>query len=155
MKILLIAGVIIAISCFGHGVILAQDSFTDRGIFFLRGSGSFNVSLQEGTPLNLSLGGGYFPFHDILIGVDMEYVRVDDFDDFSAVPFARYYWRQLLFLEAGYYSFKQGDDYFSYLEGGIGYIFLLNDYVTIEPGVYYPFQNDAKPQLKMFISIYL
>ncbi|MEZ5030530.1 MAG: hypothetical protein R2787_03940 [Saprospiraceae bacterium] len=135
--------------------VFSQESFTDRGIFMLRGTGSIDVSFQEGSPLAIHIGAGYFLWNDLLVGVDAGYERAGQEDDFFASPFMRYYWRQLFFAEASLHTVMIEDRTTSFIEAGLGYIFYLNDYVMVEPGFYYPFLENSKPSFRVFVSVYL
>lgn len=135
-------------------IVLAQGSFCDKGVIYARGSGQLLVSFADGTPINLSAGGGYFFMNDLLVGADIDFTKVGDESNTSLIPFARYYFKQKFFAEARYLSFKQGEERFSYIEAGGGYVYLLNDYIALEPGLFLPFTDKAKPYLKVILSIY-
>ncbi len=135
-------------------MVFAQESFSDKGIIYVRGTGQLLVSFEEGSPINLSAGGGYFFWRDWLLGADIGYSKVGDSSNTSFAPFARYYIKQKFFAEARYLSFKEREESFSYIEAGGGYVYLLNDYVALEPGLFLPFSDGGKPYIKVILSIY-
>lgn len=143
----------LALSLAGYAL-SAQETFTDKGILFVRGTGSLDFSFAEDSPASLRLGMGYFLWNDLLFGADLSYQRIADEDEFRFVPFARYYWRQRFFGELSWHPGSSEQERDAFLEGGVGYIFPLNDFITVEPGLFYPFVDKGSASLRVFISLY-
>ncbi len=150
---------------------------SDRGAFKNIDKGSiFRANINAKT--------GYFPLQDFVIGLN---TRLDHFntngdstnsgpEETSIIigPFARYYFKTGLFVEAGVgvglYNITEGQqsDLFEG-SGGLGYTYFLNDKIAIEPVVLYryskqKFASDATggndnslygPEFRLGIQAYL
>lgn len=136
------------------GYLLGQETFTDRGIIFVRGGGNLEIVLGENSSSTLSAGAGYFFWNNLLIGGDLYYENFNKESDFRITPFARYYYRQRFFGELQWHPGSSGENRDSYFVGGVGYIFSLNDYITLEPSLYLPFVEDANASFRLFLSLY-
>lgn len=132
----------------------AQETFTDKGIFLVRGTGSLNFGFAEGNPTSLQAGAGYFIMNNLVVGADLGYESVSGEGTFTFRPFGRYYFRQRFFGELALLPGSSEPDIDTALEAGIGYVVRLNDYITLEPGLYLPFRDNTSASLRVFLSLY-
>lgn len=150
MKSILTSLIIMAFVLFGKA-----QSF-DQGQILLFGKSNAKIVLDDGSPWQLNVGGGYFIMDNICVGIDAVLQGSDGNNDTNFNLFGRYYFMEKFYggvsLVKGYD--KDGDNkYFFNLEGG--YIFPLNDYVTLEPYVSYLVTDGAPLVVGVNISIYL
>ena len=128
----------------------------DQGQILLFGNSNLKLTIDDGTPWNLNVGGGYFIKDNICLGLNIYAAGASGESDFSFSPFGRYYFLEHYYggvsLIKGY-----GDDgktkYYAQLEAG--YIYALNDYVAIEPNLKYLIIDGAPLVLGVNISIYI
>jgi len=137
----------------------AQDYTTDKGIILIKGNSDFNLVLTKGSPIFLSLGGGYFLKENICLGADLILFGASGTNTVIASPFARYYFMEKFYAGASLIKgIKFGDKYIELEEYkaqiNAGYMFYLNDYVVLEPNLKYPIIEDAKLIVGLSISIY-
>jgi hypothetical protein len=128
-----------------------------KGDFLLKGSGSIRYLIQDGAPLWVQLGGGYFIFNHFLAGADIGYERAGKYDDFYLRPFLKLYLFNRVTLGGGVNgkintTTGKETQYFD-AEGGL--IFLLDSAIAIEPTFRYPFDKDIKPEIGVNIILYL
>ncbi len=135
---------------------------TEQGTILLKaGISNFTIAFFDGTPMDLSLGGGYFVKDNICIGADFKYVKEGDNSASSILGFARYYFMEKFFAGAAVakpYSFYGGipdkEAEFKFAAEA-GYLFSLNEYVAVEPMLRYPFFEHAKAVILVGISVHL
>ena len=133
----------------------AQETFTDKGIYFARSTGNLNYDFSSGKPLDVKLGLGYFLLNDIVAGVDLDFSKVGKYSDIALSPFLRYYLYQYVVIE-GNVSIRNDEGIISNQANvGLGYIFMINDYCTLEPAIFIPLGKNEKIHLNVSFSLYL
>jgi len=137
----------------------SQDSATGQGVILIKGSSDFNLVLAEGTPMYLSLGGGYFLKDNICLGADLILYGASGTNTITVSPFGRYYFQEKFYAGASFIKgLKFGDKFLELDEYKIqidaGYMYFLNDYVVLEPNLKYPIIENAKLFIGLGISIY-
>ena len=128
---------------------------TEKGIFFLKGGSSGQLSLEEGKPFSINLGAGYFFLQNLMAGVDAGYARAGEFDDFYARPFARYYVARRVFAGAGLSAYQPIEGEIEYVPDiEAGFALFLDSYIAFEPTIHYPIQDGSKPYFSLNVSIF-
>ncbi len=133
----------------------------EKGTILIKGTSNMKLVFTEGTPMVLGLGGGYFVSDNICIGADIVFGLYDGETEIAGAPFGRYYFLEKYF---GGLSFTKPslliggfpddeEDYLLSLEAG--YIFSLNDNVSIEPTIKFPVAKNSGLLLDLTISVYL
>lgn len=128
-----------------------------KGDFLVKGSGNLRFLLQDGSPLWVQAGAGYFLFNHCVIGADFGYERAGKFDDFYARPFAKAYFFNRVALGGGLngkVDSETGKET-QYFDAEASLIFLLDSAIAIEPTFRYPFDKKYKPEIGVNIILYL
>lgn len=134
-KLLLIATVILSFN------LSAQ---IDGGTMLAGGGASFNTYLPKSgsssSSVSITPQWGLAFADNFVAGAWFKFQSAKSFNGMSIAPFLRYYMKNF-FLQAGYgYSYNKTGDFKT--EGSIadvelGYAAFLNDYVALEPALYY------------------
>lgn len=140
-------------------IVYAQSGATNKGVILISGASNLDITFAEGTPLILGAKGGYFFADNIVGGLGLNFEKVGDYTDSNYKLFGRYYFKEKFFAGAGLRFFKgvnkDGDEVTKNvfeLEGG--YMFFLNDFITIEPTFILPLGEDQKPRINAGFSLY-
>lgn len=141
----------------------AQAQFNAGTRYVSAGLSGLNLSYGKnaGFTLGVDANVGYFVADAFMVKAGVGYSHTRHTDDFSANLGARYYIRQNgLFLGAGVgytHLTKNVNDLQIPLE--VGYCYYLNNYVSIEPSVYYnislnDFSDGSKVGLRVGLGFY-
>jgi hypothetical protein len=149
-------GILICLMAFSlHASAQKKKPNTEKGIFFIKGGSSGQLSLEEGKPFQVNVGVGYFFMQNAMAGVDLGYEKAGPFDDFYARPFARYYMFRRIFGGAGVRAVQPVEGKIKYipdLEAGLA--LFLDSFIAFEPTVHYPIEDGSKPYFSLNISIF-
>ena len=130
-----------ALLCMMHVSAMAQ---IEKGAIFIGASSNFgynNLSPDSSsgfTVMNLDLKGGYFIINNLAVGLNVGYVKIDEYSEMSFGGFARYYIAGKFFAGAGFTSIspEEGDST-TEIPVEIGYAAFITDNIAIEPGLSY------------------
>jgi hypothetical protein len=156
LKILSILGLFLIYYVYG-----VSQVEPEKGTILIKGTSNMKLVFTEGTPMVLGLGGGYFVSDNICVGADIVFGLYDGETVLAGAPFGRYYFLQKYF--GGLSIIKPSlliggfpDDEENYLLSlEAGYIFSLNDNVSIEPIIKFPVAKNSGLLLDLTISVYL